>query len=198
MEKIGLPKDEDCIGFYRLSTILLIWICLGIIINFVLLSLLRKYGEPLTYEFINTNADAWLIQFIHKTFQIHIYTVAKYGFYIMYALLVFKIIYAIYRIWAWKNTVLFIDNQGVWVHKGVFSWQKEINGIFWADAGMARSRNSFSGMLFNAYPITVSNRYTNNTEINLDYVSNGKDALKQINDIVDSMYQKYNEQYKPT
>lgn len=192
MERTTLPDEEQRIATFRVSKIVSFFTLINAAFYAVLIFVIVNYFQPMLMSSALQDANNAIHKILVRNFGITLEQALNYIFLFINAFLALQIVVSLYRLIAIKNTILFVDKQGVWLHTGVFSWQKEINGVFWADASMAKSHNSFTGMIFNAYPVTVLNRYTNVSEISVGYIAKGKEAINTINRIVEEQYNSHN------
>lgn len=87
----------------------------------------------------------------------------------------------IYRVLLLRSVVLFVNDQGVWVYKGIFPWNRGTAGVRWRDVEDASYVPGFIGWVLKAYKIRIGHRFTRGSEIVLASVKNGHEAVEQIN-----------------
>ena len=89
-----------------------------------------------------------------------------------------------------RSHALFIDDEGVWVFRGVFSWQKGIYGIKWDDFGEALFYQNITSWLLKSYTIKIKNRFRSEHEIVLTHMYLGDFAVTKINSVFMKKYRK--------
>ena len=83
---------------------------------------------------------------------------------------------------------IIVDDNGIWVKKGLFKFTSEAQGVVWNNADLASSKNGIIYYLFNNYPIQVKNRFSGALELSLPPVQNGKNLLSTINKEISKRY----------
>jgi uncharacterized membrane protein YdbT with pleckstrin-like domain len=104
------------------------------------------------------------------------------AFLVFAALLLIGLLFFILRVLTLRSTVLFIDNDGVWVYSGIFPWSRGSTGVKWRDIDSASCKISFFSWLFKTYDIRVGHRFTKESEIVLYNIFNGHKAIEYINE----------------
>lgn len=188
MEKTVLPNDNECLGVFRVSWVAYVGTFIMIFITGAILAWLYLKGEAIVLAQVQSFDLFTSYYRSREPFNEYLVMFTQYAIYFVYFIFTLSILKHIYRVFDYMNTILFIDNTGIWVHRGVFSWQKEINGVYWADASVAKSRNGLINLIFNAYPIYVLNRYTGATEVAVSSIDDGKKALTIINKELEKYY----------
>ncbi|MDR2152051.1 MAG: hypothetical protein LBO72_04455 [Helicobacteraceae bacterium] len=128
------------------------------------------------YEFI-AKAAKWIAE-TSKSLPSNAINIA---FWIFFALIVLDILKLIYSFIYLRNIRLYTDENGVWVYRGVFPWQKGSYGVKWRDLDSASYFTSFLSWLLRTYDIRIDHRYTKDNEITLSRVFNGHRAVAHIN-----------------
>ena len=105
-----------------------------------------------------------------------------------FALPVFLI--GLYYILLLKSYKLFIDDEGVWVFRGVNSWDQGIYGIKWSDFGEAVFIQNLDSWVFRTYTIEIKNRFKEEPIIRLEHMHNGDIAVSKINNLFMHKYRK--------
>ena len=83
---------------------------------------------------------------------------------------------------AYKNSVsLYIDDRGVWVRKGIFPWQRGESGVKWRDVDEAVYATGFFSWVFGSYTLQVRHRFSKESEILLNHIHQGHEAVSKIN-----------------
>lgn len=80
-----------------------------------------------------------------------------------------------------RSVRLLVDNDGVWVHSGIFPWSRGVNGVKWRDLQTATFNNTFFSWALGAYTIRIGHRYTKDSAITLKHVRHGDKAAALIN-----------------
>lgn len=80
-----------------------------------------------------------------------------------------------------RSIKLYIDEEGVWAYSGIFPWSKGSFGIKWRDLDTALYMTGFLSWACKSYTITVSHRFTKDSEIVLKNVYKGDQFVKQVN-----------------
>lgn len=80
-----------------------------------------------------------------------------------------------------RSTVVFTNDSGVWLFRGVFPWEKGVVGVRWRDMDEAIVMTGFFSWVFNAYTIRVNHRFTGNSELTLKNLNNGRKAVAHMN-----------------
>lgn len=100
----------------------------------------------------------------------------------IFAVIASFIVFA-YQVLYLRSMVLFTNDDGVWLYRGVFPWDKGIIGVKWRDIEDAVFYTGFVSWAFNSYSIKVGHRFTKASELSISNVRNGKDAVGHINQI---------------
>ncbi len=82
-----------------------------------------------------------------------------------------------------RSYTLFVDEEGVWVFKGIFPWSKGIYGVKWRDFGEAVFFLNPVSWSLKSYTVHVSNKFKQENEIVLKNMHNGDIAVSQINEM---------------
>jgi len=86
-----------------------------------------------------------------------------------------------YSVLETKSFHLYYDDTSVWLSCGVLPWKRATYGVKWRDISEATYELGFFSWLFNSYTVRVGHRFTNDKEIVLRNMRNGKDAAAIIN-----------------
>lgn len=89
----------------------------------------------------------------------------------------------IYQIAFRHSIILYTDDDGVWVQRGIFPWNKGAYGVKWRDIDEAVFFTGFISWAFKSYAIRVGHRYTKDSELYLKHVRLGNEAVEHINDL---------------
>ncbi|MDC9727609.1 MAG: hypothetical protein PSN35_07230 [Candidatus Thioglobus sp.] len=80
-----------------------------------------------------------------------------------------------------RSYVLFMDDKGLWVFRGVFSWQRGFYGVKWVDFDESLFYQNFASWALRSFTILVKNKYKKEVEIELKYMHDGDKVVHQIN-----------------
>ncbi len=76
---------------------------------------------------------------------------------------------------------LFTQDDGVWIFSGIFPWNKGVYGVKWRDLDEALFTQGFFGWLFKSFKVTLTHRFTKDSEISMPHIKNGDQAAAHIN-----------------
>lgn len=96
-----------------------------------------------------------------------------------------SLLYFAYSILYRMTYKLYLNKQGIWVHRGVLPWEKGVYGLKWRDLDEAVYFNSMSSHFFKSYDLTLRHRFTKSNEIILSSMHNGHKAVMEINRVHD-------------
>ena len=82
-----------------------------------------------------------------------------------------------------RSMILFTDEDGVWLFRGVLPWNKGIIGVKWRDIEDAVFFTGFVSWACNSYSIRVGHRFTKTSELVIAHVKDGHNAVEHINEI---------------
>lgn len=82
-----------------------------------------------------------------------------------------------------RSLMLYTDDYGVWVYRGILPWARGVTGVKWRDLEEAVYQTGFLSWALNAYTVRVGHRFTQSAEIVLQNVSKGREAVEHINDL---------------
>lgn len=99
----------------------------------------------------------------------------------VFAMLALAVAWTLYDIATLRAISLVVDRQGIWLHSGLFAWNKGVTGLRWDEVGAATFRQSFVSWACNSYGVSVRHRFTGNEEFYLAHVKDGADAVQSIN-----------------
>ena len=94
----------------------------------------------------------------------------------------FPFLYLVYEILMIKSYELYSDDDGVWLYRGIFPWNKGISGVKWRDIDEAAFAPNFMSWALKSYTIKVSHRFTKDRELLLRHMELGDNAVIAIND----------------
>lgn len=88
-----------------------------------------------------------------------------------------------YRILLVRSVHLYADSKGVWLYRGILPWNRGAVGVKWRDMEDAAFTSGFSSWLFNSYTVRVGNRFSQQSEILVHNIANGREAVNQLNEM---------------
>lgn len=88
-----------------------------------------------------------------------------------------------YQVLYMRSMILFTNDDGVWLYRGVFPWNKGIIGVKWRDVEDAVFYTGFVSWAFNSYSIRVGQRFTKASELAIANVKDGREAVGHINEM---------------
>lgn len=100
------------------------------------------------------------------------------------AILIISFLYATafgYRCIYNRSVLLYMDDAGVWVSRGVVPWNRGIYGVKWRDIESVVYQQGFANWLSRSYPVTIVERFTQHNEMHLDHVWHGDQAVTHMN-----------------
>lgn len=89
----------------------------------------------------------------------------------------------IYQVLYLRTIILFTNDDGVWLFRGLLPWNKGIIGVKWRDIEDAVFFTGFVSWAFKSYTIRVGHRFTKGSELFIANVKNGNDAVSHINQL---------------
>ena len=89
----------------------------------------------------------------------------------------------VYRILLVRSVHLYADSKGVWLYRGILPWNRGAVGVKWRDMEDAAFTSGFSSWLFNSYTVRVGNRFSQQSEILVHNIANGREAVNQLNEL---------------
>lgn len=92
-----------------------------------------------------------------------------------------------YRVAMVRSTHLFYDDVGVWVFSGVFPWNRGVSGVKWRDVDEALFFPTFWSWASRSYSVRIAHRFTQSSEVFLDHIARGNDAVAAINSMHQQM-----------
>jgi hypothetical protein len=93
------------------------------------------------------------------------------------ALLVFA-----FNVMTVRSVMLYTDEHGVWVFRGILPWSKGVSGVKWRDLEDAVYFPNFLSWVLRSYTIRVGHRFTKTSEIVLGHIARGQEAVAHINE----------------
>lgn len=111
----------------------------------------------------------------------------EYGVVVIILCIALVLLPSVLKIVRCVKTTLIVDQDGVWLKQGLFSFTREIQGVVWRNADLAISQNNFIYHFTESYPIQIKNRYSGILELSTLPIQNGKEVMKLINRKVSEM-----------
>ncbi|WDL74629.1 hypothetical protein IP360_07325 [Helicobacter winghamensis] len=132
---------------------------------------------------------------VHLIFVIIVVYGAKYFFpqffwKILLGFGVFELINFTLRFLSLRAQYVFMNERGVWFHRGIFPWTKGVNGIIWNDCGGAMFQQGFWSYLLKTYTVFITHKYTESAQIAVSNIYNGKEFCAEVADYMHKMSQK--------
>ena len=87
----------------------------------------------------------------------------------------------IYTIALERSYVLFMDDHGVWLRRGILPWSRGVTGVKWRDLDSATYFTGFVSWLTNSYTVRLEHRFTKANEILISNMAAGNKAVEEIN-----------------
>lgn len=100
------------------------------------------------------------------------------------------ILIGVYTVAYIRSYTLFVDDEGVWVFRGVFPWQQGIYGVKWGDFNEGVFSQNFASWALRSFTIEVKNRYKEEPEIVLKHMHNGDYAITKMNSVFMHKYRR--------
>ena len=88
-----------------------------------------------------------------------------------------------YRILLVRSVHLYADSKGVWLYRGILPWNRGVVGVKWRDMEDAAFTSGFSSWLFNSYTVRVGNRFSQQSEILVHNIADGREAVNRLNEM---------------
>ena len=94
------------------------------------------------------------------------------------------VVWVVYDFFYLRTMTLFTDESGVWLHSGIFPWQRGVAGVKWRDISEATFQTGFVSWMLRSYSVRVGNRFTQGAELFLPNIYCGNLAVEHINSIL--------------
>ena len=88
-----------------------------------------------------------------------------------------------YQVLYLRSMILFTNDDGVCLFRGLLPWNKGIIGVKWRDIEDAVFFTGFLSWAFNSYSIRVGHRFTKASELAIANVKDGRNAVAHINEV---------------
>ena len=102
----------------------------------------------------------------------------------IYAIYAFSLASVVYQILLARSVKLLVNDDGVWVIKGVLPWTRSCMGLQWRNVSIASYANNFFTWLLRTYQINIEDRFTGEIEMTVSNIRDGKVAVSEINRIL--------------
>lgn len=86
-----------------------------------------------------------------------------------------------YRLASSRSVVLYYDDAGVWVYRGVLPWRRRVVGLPWGEVGQASFEPGFWSWVTRSWTVQVSHRHSRVNVIFLTHIGGGKRAVATLN-----------------
>ncbi|KVL25440.1 hypothetical protein WS97_00540 [Burkholderia territorii] len=80
-----------------------------------------------------------------------------------------------------RSYVLFMDDAGIWLRRGILPWSKGVSGVKWRDLDSAVYITGLVSWLTRSYTVRLEHRFTKANEILISHMAAGDQAVKVIN-----------------
>ncbi|MEB2558805.1 hypothetical protein [Burkholderia cenocepacia] len=88
----------------------------------------------------------------------------------------------VYTVALERSYELFMDDQGIWLRRGILPWSRGVSGVKWRDLDSATYFTGFISWLTKSYTVRLEHRFTKANEILISHMSAGNKAVEAIND----------------
>lgn len=105
-----------------------------------------------------------------------------------YIIIIAGIINFICNIMFLKTFYMWIDDNGVWLFRGIFPWTKGKSGTTWRDISDAVYFTGLISWSTKSYRIRVGHRFTKTSELIIPHLKNGNLAVTEINETIQSKF----------
>ena len=92
----------------------------------------------------------------------------------------FVVICLVYRFLILRSYKVRVNEEGIWVHYGIFPWAKGGDGIRFQDVDMAKYFPNFFSWCTNSYKIVVQHKFTNSTDFSVTDIWRGRHVCNLI------------------
>lgn len=98
------------------------------------------------------------------------------------AVAVVALLWLAVRVLVIRSVVLYTDDHGVWLYRGILPWSRGTSGVKWRDLEEASYEPGFISWLLRSHTVRVGHRFTKTSEIVLPHLARGQDAVQHINE----------------
>ncbi|MBK0019459.1 SoxR reducing system RseC family protein [Kosakonia sp. S42] len=105
-----------------------------------------------------------------------------------YILIALSFLIFILKVMFIKTLKLYINNDGVYLFKGIFPWTKGVIGTTWRDISDANYYTGFISWATKSYRVRVGHRFTKTSELVIPHIKHGNKAVIEINEIINAKY----------
>lgn len=107
--------------------------------------------------------------------------------FVPYVLITLFLLLFILRVIYLKKVRLYLNDNGVYVKRGIFPWTKGVYGTAWRDIADANYFTGFIPWLTKSYRVRVGHRFTKTSEIVVANVRRGNEAVMKINSTINRL-----------
>lgn len=93
------------------------------------------------------------------------------------------LLFVAYKLYYLSCILLYINEKGVWVYRGVFPWDRGVYGVKWLDFEDCVFHNGLIQWMTNGYPVTLRPRFSSNPQVVLPPIHQGRKAVETINTV---------------
>ena len=93
-------------------------------------------------------------------------------------LLIFPLLWQVFSL---LSCQLYYDATGVWFQSGLFPWDKGVVGLDWVDTQGCVCSVGFRSWVSRSYKLAIKHRFTNQSQLVLNDMSNGRNTCITIN-----------------
>ena len=105
-----------------------------------------------------------------------------------YVLIVLSIIFLVLRVIFINTLKLIIDEDGVYLFRGIFPWTKGTTGTIWRDISDANYYTGFISWASKSYRVRIGHRFTKTSELFIPHIKDGNKAVMIINEVINKKY----------
>lgn len=105
-----------------------------------------------------------------------------------YIVIIFSVVFLILRFIYLKTLRLFINEDGVYLFRGIFPWTKGITGTTWRDISDANYYTGLISWASTSYRVRIGHRFTKTSELIIPHIKNGNNAVVIINETINKKY----------
>lgn len=106
---------------------------------------------------------------------------------ILVCFFLFETIVIFFTFLSMRARYVFINERGVWYHRGILPWTKGCNGIIWNDCGGSLYKQGFFAYILNTYTIYITHKYTESMQIAISDIYKGKEFCGIVQDYLHAL-----------
>jgi len=80
-----------------------------------------------------------------------------------------------------RSTLLYYDNEGIWLYSGIFPWSKGVQGMQWANIESVYYRKGFLSWLFKSYDVCITQKFTQGNTLYVSAMDDGEKITTHLN-----------------